>query len=450
MNDFGTTVTKKLYIKTFGCQMNVYDSLRMADLMRTLGFEQTETPEDADMIIFNTCHIREKASEKIFSELGRFKPLKEQRRAEGRDLILVVAGCVVQAESAEFMNRAKFVDIALGPQTYHRLPEMLRRLEHKRKQRIIDVEFPAVAKFDSLPAARANGVSSFLAIQEGCDRFCSYCVVPYTRGAEYSRPLGEIVDEARQLAATGTKDLMLLGQNVNAWHGAGADGNPSDLSRLVAAVAEIDGIERIRYVTSYPSDFTDDMIAMHRDIPKVMPYLHLPVQAGSDRVLKKMNRRYTCAQYEEIVAKLRDACPEIALSSDFIVGFPEETDDDFEQTMDLVRRVNYAQSYSFKYSPRPGTPAAAMKNQIPEDVKTERLERLQALLIEQHAAYNARFKGRTVDVLLEEKAKKDGYLLGHTPQMQNVVVQAPDSLSGQIVRVRIVGTAATTLDGELV
>ena len=450
MSGLGTTVTKKLYIKTFGCQMNVYDSLRMADLMRTLGFEQTETPEDADMIIFNTCHIREKASEKIFSELGRFKPLKEQRRAEGRDLILVVAGCVVQAESAEFMNRAKFVDIALGPQTYHRLPEMLRRLEHKRKQRIIDVEFPAVAKVDSLPAARANGVSSFLAIQEGCDRFCSYCVVPYTRGAEYSRPLREIVDEARQLAATGTKDLMLLGQNVNAWHGEGADGNPSDLSRLVAAVAEIDGIERIRYVTSYPSDFTDDMIAMHRDIPKVMPYLHLPVQAGSDRVLKKMNRRYTCAQYEEIVAKLRAACPEIALSSDFIVGFPEETDDDFEQTMDLVRRVNYAQSYSFKYSPRPGTPAAAMKNQIPEDVKTERLERLQALLIEQHAAYNARFKGRTVDVLLEEKAKKDGYLLGHTPQMQNVVVRAPDSLSGQIVRVRIVGTAATTLDGELV
>ena len=430
--------------------MNVYDSLRMADLMRTLGFEQTETPEDADMIIFNTCHIREKASEKIFSELGRFKPLKEQRKAEGRDLILVVAGCVVQAESAEFMNRAKFVDIALGPQTYHRLPEMLRRLEHKRKQRIIDVEFPAVAKFDALPAARANGVSSFVAIQEGCDRFCSYCVVPYTRGAEYSRPLREIVDEARQLAATGTKDLMLLGQNVNAWHGEGADGNPSDLSRLVAAVAEIDGIERIRYVTSYPSDFTDDMIAMHRDIPKVMPYLHLPVQAGSDRILKKMNRRYTCAQYEEIVAKLRDSCPEIALSSDFIVGFPEETDDDFEQTMELVRRVNYAQSYSFKYSPRPGTPAAAMKNQIPEDVKTERLERLQALLIEQHAAYNARFKGRTVDVLLEEKAKKDGCLLGHTPQMQNVVVNAPDSLLGQIVRVRIVNTAATTLDGERV
>lgn len=429
--------------------MNVYDSLRMVDLMRTLGFEQTDTPDDADMIIFNTCHIREKASEKIFSELGRFKPLKEQRKAQGRDLILVVAGCVVQAESAEFMNRAKFVDIALGPQTYHRLPEMLRRLEQKRKQRIIDVEFPAVAKFDSLPAAKSNGVSSFLAIQEGCDRFCSYCVVPYTRGAEYSRPLAEIVAEARQLAATGTKDLMLLGQNVNAWHGEGAAGNPSDLSRLVKAVAEIDGIERIRYVTSYPSDFTEAMIAMHRDIPKVMPYLHLPIQSGSDRILKKMNRRYTCAEYEEIVSRLREACPEIALSSDFIVGFPEETEDDFEQTMDLVRRVRFAQSYSFKYSARPGTPAAAMKVQIPEDVKTERLERLQALLIEQHAAYNAGFLGRETDVLLEDRAKKKGFLLGHTPQMQNVVVKAPENMLGRIVRVRITKTAATTLEAEL-
>ena len=441
---------KKLFVKTFGCQMNVYDSKRMVDLMETLGYQQTDRPDDADMIIFNTCHIREKASEKIFSELGRFKPLKENRKKEGRDLILIVAGCVVQAESAEFMDRAKFVDIALGPQTYHRLPEMLRRLERERKQRIIDVEFPAVAKFDALPAACSNGVSSFLAIQEGCDRFCSYCVVPYTRGAEYSRPLIEIVEEAKQLAATGTKDLMLLGQNVNAWHGEGEDGNPSDLSRLIKAVAEIDGIERIRYVTSYPSDFTDEMIAMHRDIPKVMPYLHLPIQSGSDRILKKMNRRYTSAEYEEIVAKLREACPEIALSSDFIVGFPQETDEDFEQTMDLVRRVTFAQSYSFKYSARPGTPAAAMKEQVPEEIKTERLEKLQALLIEQHAAYNAGFLGKTTQVLLEDKAKKNGYLLGHTPQMQNVVVKASEEFLGQIVPVRITKTAATTLDGELI
>ena len=324
--------------------MNVYDSARMVDILRGLGYEETDTPDDADMIIFNTCHIREKASEKIFSELGRFKPLKEKRKAEGRDLILIVAGCVVQAESAEFMNRAKFVDIALGPQTYHRLPEMLMKLQRHTQKRIIDVEFPAESKFDSLPEPRSTGVSSFLAIQEGCDRFCSYCVVPYTRGAEYSRPLAEIVAEARQLAASGTKDLMLLGQNVNAWHGSGENGQPSDLSRLIAKIAEIDGIERIRYVTSYPSDFTDDMIAMHRDIPKVMPYLHLPVQSGSDRILKKMNRRYTCAEYEAVVEKLRSACPEIALSSDFIVGFPEETEEDFLQTMDLVRRVNYAQS----------------------------------------------------------------------------------------------------------
>lgn len=441
---------KKLFVKTFGCQMNVYDSKRMVDLMETLGYQQTDRPDDADMIIFNTCHIREKASEKIFSELGRFKPLKENRKKEGRDLILIVAGCVVQAESAEFMDRAKFVDIALGPQTYHRLPEMLRRLERERKQRIIDVEFPAVAKFDALPAACSNGVSSFLAIQEGCDRFCSYCVVPYTRGAEYSRPLIEIVEEAKQLAATGTKDLMLLGQNVNAWHGEGEDGNPSDLSRLIKAVAEIDGIERIRYVTSYPSDFTDEMIAMHRDIPKVMPYLHLPIQSGSDRILKKMNRRYTSAEYEEIVAKLREACPQIALSSDFIVGFPQETDEDFEQTMDLVRRVTFAQSYSFKYSARPGTPAAAMKEQVPEEIKTERLEKLQSLLIEQHAAYNAGFLGKTTQVLLEDKAKKSGYLLGHTPQMQNVVVKASEEFLGQIVSVRITKTAATTLDAELV
>lgn len=443
-------MTKKLFVKTFGCQMNVYDSARMADIMRTLGYEQTDTPDAADMIIFNTCHIREKASEKIFSELGVFKPLKEACRKEGRDLILVVAGCVVQAESDEFMKRAKFVDIALGPQTYHRLPEMLAKLERKKAKRLIDVEFPAVSKFDSLPETRSNGVSSFLAIQEGCDRFCSYCVVPYTRGAEYSRPLADIVAEARVLAETGTKDLMLLGQNVNAWHGEDENGKESDLSRLVAAIAEIDGIERIRYVTSYPSDFTDDMIAMHRDIPKVMPYLHLPIQSGSDVILKKMNRRYTTADYERVVEKLRAARPDIALSSDFITGFPEETDEDFRQTLDLVRRVTFAQSYSFKYSPRPGTPAAAMKNQIPESVKGERLEELQALLLEQHAAFNMRMLNRETDVLLEADGHRAGTLIGHTPYMQNVVVRAPQSEKGKTVRVKIAKTAATTLEGDIV
>lgn len=442
-------MVKKLFVKTFGCQMNVYDSARMADIMRGLGYEHTDDPADADMIIFNTCHIREKASEKIFSELGRFKPLKEKRQAAGKDMVLVVAGCVVQAQSEEFLNRAKFVDIALGPQTYHRLPEMLMKLQREKSRRIIDVEFPAVAKFDSLPEARSSGVSSFLAIQEGCDRFCSYCVVPYTRGAEYSRSLSEIAAEAEQLAATGTKELMLLGQNVNAWHGEGEDGRPSDLSRLVRRIAEIGGIERIRYVTSYPSDFTDEMIAMHHDIPKVMPYLHLPVQSGSDRILKKMNRRYTAAQYEDVIARLRQACPEIALSSDFIVGFPEETDEDFEQTMELVRRVTFAQSYSFKYSARPGTPAAAMKNQVDEAVKTERLERLQALLLDQHAAYNRNFLGRETEVLLESRAKKAGCLIGHTPQMQNVLVRAPESFLNQTVRVRVTKTSAASLDAEM-
>lgn len=430
--------------------MNVYDSARMADVMRGLGYEETDDPVQADMVIFNTCHIREKASEKIFSELGRFKPLKEERRKQGRDLILIVAGCVVQAESDEFMNRAKYVDIAMGPQTYHRLPEMLRKLQNKNRHlRIIDTDFPAEPKFDFLPEARSTGVSTFLAIQEGCDRFCSYCVVPYTRGAEYSRDAAGILKEARELAASGTKELMLLGQNVNAWHGEGLDGKTWDLSRLVARIADIDGIERIRYTTSYPSDFTDDMIAMHRDIPKVMPYLHLPVQSGSDRILKAMNRRYTCAQYEDVIAKLRDVRPDIALSSDFIVGFPGETEEDFEDTLRLVDRVKFAQSYSFKYSARPGTPAAGMKNQVDEKIKGDRLERLQALLMEQHAAFNGGFLGKTVNVMPESTGRKAGTLLGHSPQMQNVVVKADVSLIGKIIPVRITKTAAAALEGEL-
>ena len=431
--------------------MNVYDSARMADILRGLGFEQTDTPEDADIIIFNTCHIREKASEKIFSELGRFKPLKEARRKEGGDLIIVVAGCVVQAESDEFINRAKFVDIAMGPQTYHRLPEMLKKLQDGNKRlHIIDTDFPAEPKFDFLPAAKSTGVSAFLAIQEGCDRFCSYCVVPYTRGAEYSRPMKEILCEAEQLARTGAKELTLLGQNVNAWHGDDAAGNPSDLSRLICALAKIDGIERLRYVTSYPSDFTDDMIAMHRDIPQVMPYLHLPVQSGSDSVLKRMNRRYSSAQYLALIDKLRAARPDIALSSDFIVGFPNETDAEFEDTMKLVDAVGFASSYSFKFSARPGTPAAAMKNDVTDAVAQERLELLQARLLEQHAAFNADFVGKTVPVLFETKADRDdGVLLGHTPHMQNVRARADDALVGQTANVKITHASAVALDGEV-
>ena len=430
--------------------MNVYDSKRMLDILRALGYEETNEPEQADVVLMNTCHIREKASEKIFSELGRFRPIREARRKKGEDLIFIVAGCVVQAHHDDFFDRVPFVDIALGPQMYHRLPELLAKLERKRGKRLMEAEFPAVTKFDSLPETRSEGVSAFLAIQEGCDRFCSYCVVPYTRGAEYSRPLSDVLAEAKRLVETGAKELVLLGQNVNAWHGEDDAGRPSDLSRLIAKLADVDGLERIRYVTSYPSDFTDDMIAMHRDIPKVMPYLHLPVQSGSDAVLKKMNRRYTAAEYEDVVARLRAARPDIALSSDFIVGFPDETDEDFEQTMAFVERVGFAQSYSFKYSARPGTPAAAMKNQIPDDVSQKRLEALQALLLKQHAAFNEAFVGKTTEVLFEDKiAKKDGFLLGHSPYMQNVRVKAPETLLGKTASVKIVRASAVALNAEV-
>lgn len=430
--------------------MNVYDSKRMLDILRPLGFEQTDNPFEADVILMNTCHIREKASEKIFSELGRFKPVREERRRQGKDLIFIVAGCVVQAHHDDFFSRVPFVDIAVGPQNYHRLPEMLAKLERSGRARLIQADFPAVTKFDFLPETKSEGVCAFLAIQEGCDRFCSYCVVPYTRGAEYSRGEPEILSEARRLVDTGAKELMLLGQNVNAWHGEDETGKTSDLSKLVARLAEIDGLERIRYVTSYPSDFTDEMIAMHRDIPKVMPYLHLPVQSGSNAVLKKMNRRYSAEQYEDVVARLRQACPDIALSSDFIVGFPGETDADFDDTMTLVEKIGFAQSYSFKYSARPGTPASVMKNQIPQDVAQNRLERLQALLLKQHAGFNEKFVGKQIDVLFEDvSTKKDGILIGHTPYMQNVRVRADKSLVGKIVPVRITRSSAVALDAEV-
>lgn len=444
-------MAKKVFVKTLGCQMNVYDSKRMTDILKTLGYEETDDAAKASIILLNTCHIREKASEKIYSELGRYRELRDQKRKNGEQMLFIVAGCVVQAAGEDFFKRVPFVDAALGPQTYHRLPEILEKLSRTEgKKRYIEADFPAEPKFDFLPEASATGVSAFLAIQEGCDRFCSYCVVPYTRGAEYSRPMKEILCEAEQLARTGAKELTLLGQNVNAWHGDDAAGNPSDLSRLICALAKIDGIERLRYVTSYPSDFTDDMIAMHRDIPQVMPYLHLPVQSGSDSVLKRMNRRYTSAQYLTLIDKLRAARPDIALSSDFIVGFPNETDAEFEDTMKLVDAVGFASSYSFKFSARPGTPAAAMKNDVTDAVAQERLERLQARLLEQHAAFNADFVGKTVSVLFETKADRDdGVLLGHTPHMQNVRARADDSLVGQTANVKITHASAVALDGEV-
>ena len=349
-------MVKKYYIKTFGCQMNVYDSQRIAAILKNLGYEEAPTPKAADLIIFNTCHIREKAAEKVFSDLGRINLIKQERAEEGKDTIIGVVGCVVQAEDSEIAKRAPFVDFATGPLTYHRLPEILSRVARKRGISIIDTEFPAVAKFDSLPENRAEGGLSYLAIQEGCNNFCTYCVVPYTRGVEYSRPVASVLREARRLVETGSVEINLLGQNVNSYHGEDENGRERNLAYLLRRIAEIDGLQRIRYTTSYPADVDDDLIACHRDLKKLMPYLHLPIQSGSDRILKAMNRRHNSSDYLRIVEKLQQANPALRMSSDFIVGFPGETDEDFKATLDVVDRVKYIQAFSFKYSRRPGTP----------------------------------------------------------------------------------------------
>ena len=371
---------KKMFIKTFGCQMNVYDSERMTQSLIPHGFAETEAMEDADLIVLNTCHIREKAAEKVYSDLGRIRKLKEQRAAEGKDTIVTVAGCVAQAEGAEIARRAPVVDIVVGPQSYHKLGELLARTTAGARS-IVETGFPEVDKFTSLPE-RAPGKSpaAFLTVQEGCDKFCTFCVVPYTRGAEYSRPVGDIETEARRLARDGVRELTLLGQNVNAYHGAGPDGRPWSLARLIGLLAGIEGIERLRYTTSHPRDMTEDLIEVHGRQPKLMPYLHLPIQTGADRILAAMNRRHTVADYLSLVDRVRSARPDLALSTDFIVGFPGETEADFQATLDIVERVGFAQAYTFKYSPRPGTPAALMPEQMAEDVKIDRLHRLQAAL----------------------------------------------------------------------
>jgi len=427
----------KLYIKTFGCQMNMYDSARMRDSLHKLGYQDTEKPSEADIILINTCHIREKASEKLFSEIGRLVQIKK------KDSLLIVAGCVVQANGAELLKRAHAVDIAVGPQNYHKLPELITRY-NRQKGRVILADFPAESKFDFLTPHTAHTASCFLAIQEGCDHFCSYCVVPYTRGCEYSRPADEIVVEAKNLVRTGAKEIMLLGQNVNGWHGIGA----KDLGDLIRMLADIEGLERIRYTTSYPSEMTDNIITAHRDVPKLMPYIHLPIQSGSDRILKAMNRQYTRTEYLNIIDRFRSARPDIAISSDFIVGFPGETAEDFKQTLDIVRQVNYASSFSFKFSARPGTPASIMKNQIPEAVKTERLTELQDLLMTQQKQFNTNTIGKTLDVLLIEKGKEKGQISGYTPYLQNVHIQASDGLIGQIVPIKIKSATATSLAGK--
>jgi len=433
-------MTRKLHIRIYGCQMNVYDSERMATAMAAEGYETTETPEDADMVILNTCHIREKAAEKVYSELGRMKPLK----AANPDLKIVVAGCVAQAEGEEIVRRQPMVDLVVGPQVYHRLPAMARGASAA-----VDTEMPEESKFDHLaPDRRARRApTAFLTVQEGCDKFCAFCVVPYTRGAEASRPLERVLAEARDLVSRQVVEITLLGQNVNAYHGAGPDGEIS-LAGLIRALADIEGLERIRYTTSHPNDMTDDLIAAHADEPKLMPFLHLPVQAGSDRVLKAMNRRHTAEGYVRLIERIRAARPDIALSGDFITGFPGETEADFEATMALVRAVRYAQAYSFKYSPRPGTPAAEAE-QVPEEAKADRLARLQALLNEQQAAFLQAQVGRTLPVLVERPGRKAGQMVGRSPHLQAVHLEAGADMARDIVDVAITAAGPNSLAGRL-
>lgn len=440
---------KKLLLRTWGCQMNVYDSQRMAELLAPLGFEPTEEAAEADMVLLNTCHIREKAAEKVFSDLGRLRETKRAREACGQRTIIAVTGCVAQAEGEEIAARAPWVDIVLGPQAYHRLPELVARAARAGGTQI-DTDFPPEPKFDHLPeVSTPPGPSAFLTVQEGCDKFCSFCVVPYTRGAEYSRPVREVLAEAKRLVALGAREITLLGQNVNAYHGEGPDGREWRLARLIAELAEIPGLERIRYTTSHPRDMDEALIAAHRDIPALMPFLHLPVQSGSDRILKAMNRGHDAAFYERLVERLRDARPDIALSSDFIVGHPGEGAAEFAATLRLIERIGFAQAFSFKYSPRPGTPAAALPAQVPEAEKEARLAELQALLRSQQTAFNAAMAGRTIPVLVTGPGRHPGQMVGRSPWLQPVHFPAPPGLVGRIVTVRVLAGHPNSLAATL-
>jgi len=443
-------MTKKYFIKTFGCQMNVYDSNRMASMLEEMGLSKAQSQRDADVVIFNTCHIREKAAEKVFSDLGREYQIKLERLDEGKDTVIGVTGCVVQAEDKEILKRAPYVDFALGPLRYFRLKEVVNEIFNQREMQLLDTEFSAVSKFDKLPENKAEGACSYLAIQEGCNNFCTYCVVPYTRGVEMSRPVEDILKEARRLADTGSLELNLLGQNVNSYHGEDANGKERNLAYLLNKVAEIDKIKRIRYTTSYPADVDDDLILCHKNIDKLMPYLHLPIQSGSDAILKKMNRRHTSSDYLRVVEKLKEANPNIGMSSDFIVGFPGETDEDFEKTLDIVNRVKYIQAFSFKYSKRPGTPAAVMENQVEEKVKKQRLQILQDLLFDYQTKFNEKSVGKVMSVLFENKGRHKGQLTGRTPYMQNLYAEADNSLINKIVEVRVSGASTNSLSGEVI
>jgi tRNA-2-methylthio-N6-dimethylallyladenosine synthase len=440
---------RKLYIRTYGCQMNVYDSARMADVLAPLGYAQTEAADDADMILINTCHIREKAAEKLFSDLGRLRLLKNDKAKDGGQLVIGVAGCVAQAEGEEILARAPFVDLVLGPQTYHRLPEMIAKLARGNGP-VLDTEFPPEPKFDYLPESTApQAVSAFLSVQEGCDKFCTFCVVPYTRGAEFSRPAAAVIAEAERFIASGAREITLLGQNVNAYHGDGVDGVVWGLGRLIRALAALPGLERLRYTTSHPRDMSDELIEAHRDVEKLMPFLHLPVQSGSDRMLEAMNRGHTIDEFRRIIDRLRAARPDISLSSDFIIGFPGESDDDFAATLALAREIGFAQAFSFKYSKRPGTPGAALRGQIAEGVKSERLQILQELIEEQQRRFNESCAGRLLPVLFEKPGRHPGQLVGRSPYLQWVHAQAPPRCQGAVLPVRITGVGPNSLAGEV-
>ena len=448
-----TRAPARAFVKSFGCQMNVYDSQRMVDIAAREGYAEATSAEDADLIVLNTCHIRERASEKIYSELGKLRALKDERRASGRRTTIVVAGCVAQAEGAEILRRQPAVDVVVGPQSYHRLPALLQ--EAARRSGVVDTEFPAEDKFAHLPASAPaavarRGVAAFVTVQEGCDKFCSFCVVPYTRGAEASRPVAAVLAEIARLAAAGVREVTLIGQNVNAWHGLDAAGREVGLAGLIEAAAAVPGVLRVRYATSHPGDMTDDLIAAHAQIGALAPFLHLPVQSGSDRILAAMNRSHRAADYLEVVGRARKARPDLALSSDFIVGYPGETDADFEATLALVRAVGFASSYAFKYSPRPGTPAADKTDQVDEPVKAARLAALQALLEAQRQAFNRACVGRRLAVLFERPGRHEGQLVGRSPYMQGVVASGPQSLIGAVADVEIVTVGPNSLRGRLV
>ncbi|MFD1013313.1 tRNA (N6-isopentenyl adenosine(37)-C2)-methylthiotransferase MiaB [Shinella fusca] len=448
-----TPNTRKVFVKTYGCQMNVYDSERMTDALSKDGYQATDVLEEADLVLLNTCHIREKAAEKVYSELGRLREMKKARAKDGREMTIGVTGCVAQAEGKEILRRAPAVDLVIGPQTYHRLPEALRRA--KDGERVVETDYAIEDKFEHLPAperarTRARGVTAFLTVQEGCDKFCTFCVVPYTRGSEVSRPVAQILAEAERLVEGGVREITLLGQNVNAWHGLGPDGTEWGLGDLLHRLAEIEGLARLRYTTSHPRDMDDRLIGAHRDLPKLMPYLHLPVQAGSDRILKAMNRRHTAAEYIALIERIRAVQPELAISGDFIVGFPGESDADFEATMRLVEAVGYAQAFSFKYSIRPGTPGAAMDGHVAEEVKAERLERLQALLFRQQHEFARGCIGKEIDLLLEKPGRLLGQLVGRSPWLQPVNIDAKGSKIGDIIRVRITDAGANSLFAQAI